>query len=287
MEKFPSSPSKQNQEPRQVKEKEMSPDGKQKKKIERDKARVSPSRPLPELVTRLAQSSDDEDLEDFGDDELIEMTQVLDLSGDLEEFGDDVPDEEKQRFSSRRHRRRPKKKKPDKKDDNNVAEVKEQTCGRCFFVREVYFYSIIISEPSSERGCEWKALLFSTRHDSKMMRKILLNADGIAEQEKILILHCPIDTRGNNLLHEASNNGLVDRVRCPYNLFLLASSWKILLADFCWRMDWILVCQTEKAESLTEFLKTTTQEKSLEGFKLTSLTNMTMKRFNSVFFFQM
>jgi hypothetical protein len=111
MEKFPTTPKKQNEEPRPVKE-SSSPDGKQKKQqIERDKARVSPSRPLPEIVQQLAESSEDED---SVDDELVEMTQVLDLSRDLEEFGDDVPEGVKQRYASRKLRRRPKKKKKDK-----------------------------------------------------------------------------------------------------------------------------------------------------------------------------
>jgi hypothetical protein len=45
-----------------------------------------------------------------------------------------------------------------------------------------------------------------------MMTQILQDVSGIAEEEKILILHSSIDTRGNNLLHEAANNGLLDRV---------------------------------------------------------------------------
>lgn len=114
MEKFPTTPSKQKEDPRPVKEE--SPDGKQKKRIERDKARVSPSRPLPDVVQQLAESSEDED---FDDDGLVEMTQVLDLSRDLEEFDDDVPEDVKQRYSARKPRRRPKKKKKEKLEDDS------------------------------------------------------------------------------------------------------------------------------------------------------------------------
>jgi hypothetical protein len=117
MEKFPTTPKKQNEEPRLFKESSL-PDGKQKKQqIERDKARVSPSRPLPDIVLQqLAESSEDED---SGGDDLVEMTQVLDLSRDLEEFDDDVPEAVKQRYLSRKPRRRPKKKKKEKEGDDS------------------------------------------------------------------------------------------------------------------------------------------------------------------------
>jgi Fe-S-cluster formation regulator IscX/YfhJ len=117
MEKFPTTPKKQNDEPRPVKD-SSSPDGKQKKqRIERDKARVSPSRPLPDVVQQLAESSEDSDSD--SDDELVEMTQVLDLSRDLEEFDDDVPEGLKQRYGGRKPRRRPKKKKKDKEVEDS------------------------------------------------------------------------------------------------------------------------------------------------------------------------
>jgi hypothetical protein len=60
--------------------------------------------------------------------------------------------------------------------------------------------------------------LFSTRHDTKMMTEVLQDVSGITEEEKILILHSSIDTRGNNLLHEAANNGLLDRVRLVFKM---------------------------------------------------------------------
>lgn len=116
MEKFPTTPKKQTEETRLVKEL-PSPDGKQKKQqIERDKARVSPSRPLPDVVQQLAESSEDENSDDG---ELVEMTQVLDLSRDLEEFDDDVPEGMKHRYGGRKPRRRPKKKKKDKEVDDS------------------------------------------------------------------------------------------------------------------------------------------------------------------------
>jgi hypothetical protein len=51
-----------------------------------------------------------------------------------------------------------------------------------------------------------------------MMTQILQDVSGITEEEKILILHSSIDTRGNNLLHEAANNGLLDRVMLVYKM---------------------------------------------------------------------
>jgi hypothetical protein len=124
MEKFPTTPKKQNEEPRPCKE-SSSPDGKPKKQqIERDKARVSPIRPLPDIVQQLAESSEDEN---SGDDDLVEMTQVMDLSRDLEEFDDDVPEGVKQRYGSRKPRRRPKKKKKDKEVD--ISQPKSEPIG--------------------------------------------------------------------------------------------------------------------------------------------------------------
>lgn len=59
------------------------------------------------------------------------------------------------------------------------------------------------------------------------MTQILQDVSGIAEEEKILILHSSIDTRGNNLLHEAANNGLLDRVMLVYNKIPKVLSAKI------------------------------------------------------------
>ncbi|XP_059470369.1 tRNA endonuclease ANKZF1-like [Neocloeon triangulifer] len=195
MEKFPTSPNKKQE--RESPPKESSPEAKPKKKIERDKSRASPCRPLPEVVEKLAESSEEGSLI-AEDDELIMMTSVLDVSRDLLEYDDDVPEEEKQR--GRRQKRRPKKKKKKEKENCEEKEQEEN------------------AESLSDKGSEWKALLFSSRHDTKMMSQIINDMKNIEEEEKILIIHSAIDVRGNNLLHEASNLGLVDRVR-----FLLES----------------------------------------------------------------
>ncbi|CAB3374684.1 Hypothetical predicted protein [Cloeon dipterum] len=187
LDNFPDAPKASSKKPEKPLPSENAEESKPKRGIERDRSRDPPERPLPDLVEQMALSSSSE--EDDGDeDEMIETQQVFDCTEDLLEFGDDVPEKER-----RRPKRRPKKKKKKvmekEKDESAVAEA------------------------FSESGIVWKTLLFTSRHDTTVMQDILRSKSDVDEEEFLLILHGPIDTRGNNLLHEAANQGLLDRVR--------------------------------------------------------------------------